>query len=146
MFLNRGTKYFKRLYQFQAIIFVNLITIINLTWFQIIYMFAFLKMYIKNKNKTENLRKLLWKKFVDRTLQFILQGTVVNYIGPVRLAGPTAINSNYCRQYILFLHDPFLEALTVYNNELCLFGDKAFPLLLILLILRIWHGSSRYNF
>ncbi len=64
------------------------------------------------------------------------QGTVDNNLGSDRLAGPKALDQNYCRQPTLRLHDLCLEVLNVHGIELSLFWDKAF-LLLILLMLRI---------
>ena len=75
----------------------------------------------------------------------IPQGTVDNNLGPDCLAGPKALDPNNCRQPTLWLHDLCLEVLTVHCIELRLFWAKAFPLL-ILLLSRIWHSSSRYNF
>ncbi len=45
----------------------------------------------------------------------------------------------------VLMHDLSLEVLTVNSNELRLFWAKAFPLSVILLS-RIWHRSSKYNF
>ena len=55
----------------------------------------------------------------------IPQGTVDNNLGPGRLAGPKALDPNYCRQPTLCLN-LCLEVLTVYGTELRLFGAKAF--------------------
>ncbi len=78
-------------------------------------------------------------------LRVLPQGKVVNNLGPDRLAGTKALDPNYCRQPTLWLHDLCLEVLTVHGIVLRLFWAKAFPLL-ILLMSRIWHSSSRYNF
>ena len=78
-------------------------------------------------------------------IRLIPQGTVDNNLGPDRLAGPKALDPNYCRQPTLWLHDLCLKVLTVHGTELRLFWVKAFPLL-ILFMSRIWHSSSRYNF
>ena len=43
------------------------------------------------------------------------QGTVDNNLGPDRLAGPKALDPNYCRQPRL--HDLCLEVLTVHGIE-----------------------------
>ncbi len=51
----------------------------------------------------------------------------------------------HSKQPTLWLHYLCTEVLTVHGNELRLFGVKAFPLIL-LLMLCIWHSSSRYNF
>ncbi len=56
----------------------------------------------------------------------IPQGTVDNNLGPDRLAGPKALDPNYCRQPTLSLHDLCLEVLSVHGNKLRLFGAKAF--------------------
>ncbi len=77
--------------------------------------------------------------------RLIPQGTVDNNLGPDRSEGPNALDPNFCRQPTLWLHDLCLKVLTVHGTELRLFGAKAFPLL-ILLMLRIWQSSSRYNF
>ena len=85
-------------------------------------------------------------KFKGSTdIRVIPQGTIDNNLGPDRLVGPKALDPNYCRQPTLWLHDLCLEVLTVHGTDLRMFGAKAF-LLLIILILRIWHSSSRYNF
>ncbi len=78
-------------------------------------------------------------------IRVIPQETVDNNLGTDRLASPKALAPNYCRQPTTLLHDLCLEVLTVYGIELRLFWAKAFPLL-ILLMSRIWHSSSRLTF
>ncbi len=56
------------------------------------------------------------------------QGTVDNNQEPDRLAVQT-----FCTQPTLYLHDLYLEVLTVHGNELRLFRAKAFPLLILLM-------------
>ncbi len=51
-------------------------------------------------------------------IRIIRQGTVDNNLGPERLAGPKALDPNYCRQPTLLLHDLCLEVLTVQGIEL----------------------------
>ena len=63
----------------------------------------------------------------------VIPQVTVDILGPDRLAGPKALDPNYCRQPTLRLHDLCLEVLTVHGNELCLFGAKAFPLLILLM-------------
>ncbi len=46
---------------------------------------------------------------------------------PNHLAGPKALDPNFCRQPTLLLHDLCLEVLTVHGTELRSFGAKAFP-------------------
>ncbi len=48
-----------------------------------------------------------WKYFY--CLRVIPKGTVDNNLGPHRLAGPQALDPNYCRQPTIWLHDLFLE-------------------------------------
>ncbi len=55
------------------------------------------------------------------------EGTVDNNLGPGCLAGPKALDPNYCRQPNLWLNDLCLEVLTVHGIELRLFWAKAFP-------------------
>ncbi len=84
--------------------------------------------------------------FTRSYIRVIPQGTVDNNLGSDRLAGPKALDpNNYCRQPTLWLHNLCLEVLTEYGNVLRLFWAKAFPLLKLLMF-RIWHSSSRYNF
>ena len=66
-------------------------------------------------------------------LLLIPQRTVDNNLGPDRLAGPKAIDSNYCRQPALLLHNLCLEDLTVHGTELRLFNAKEFPLVILLM-------------
>ncbi len=66
-------------------------------------------------------------------IRVIPQGTVDNNLGPDRLAGRRALDPNYCRQPTLWLHDLYLEVLTVHGTELHLFGVKTFPLLVPLI-------------
>ena len=66
-------------------------------------------------------------------IRVIPQGTVGNNLEPDRLAGPKALDPNYCRQPTLLLHDLCLEVLTVHGIELRLFWAKAFPLLILLM-------------
>ncbi len=75
----------------------------------------------------------------------IPQETVDNNLGPDRLAGPKALDLNYCRQPTLWLHDYCLEFLTEHGIKLCLYRAKAFSII-ILLMSCIWHRSNRYNF
>ncbi len=75
----------------------------------------------------------------------IPQGTVVNNLGPNRLADPKALDPHHYRQPTLWLPDLCLGVLTMHGTELRLFGAKTFPLL-ILLMSHIWHSSRRYNF
>ena len=75
-------------------------------------------------------------------IRLIPQGTVDNNLGPDHLTGPKVLD--FCRQPTLWLYDLCLEVLTVHGTELCQFGAKAFSIL-ILLMSRIWHSSSRYN-
>ncbi len=67
----------------------------------------------------------LTQEFLSK-IRVIPQGTVDNNLGPDRLAGPKALDPNYCRQQTLWLHDLYLEVLTVHGNELHVFGGKAF--------------------
>ncbi len=78
-------------------------------------------------------------------IRLIPQGRVDNNLRPDRLAGPKALDPNNIRQSTLWLHDLCLEVVAVHDIELRLFGAKAFHLI-ILLMSRIWHSSSRYNF
>ena len=65
--------------------------------------------------------------FPRKFIRVIPQGTVDNNLGPDCLAGPKALDPNYCRQPTLWLHDLCLADLNVHGNELCLFGAKAPP-------------------
>ncbi len=92
-------------------------------------------------NHTENFLKVktkvccLWTEKLSQILilfnligiRDIPQGTVDNNLGPDRLAYPKALDSNYCRQPTLWLHDLCQEVLTVHGIELRLFWAKAFP-------------------
>ena len=61
-------------------------------------------------------------------IRLIPQGTVDNNLGPDRLAGPKALDPNYCRQPTLCLHDLCLGVLTVHGIELRLFlGQGILP-------------------
>ena len=68
-----------------------------------------------------------------RVIRLIPQGTVDNNLEPDGEAGPNALDSNYCRQPTLRLHDLCLEVITVHGTELLMFEAKAFPLLIILM-------------
>ncbi len=57
----------------------------------------------------------------------ILQGTFVYNLRPCSWAGQKALDPNHCRQPTLWLHDIFLEVLTVHGTKFNLFGSKAFP-------------------
>ncbi len=70
--------------------------------------------------------------YIPLRYTIIPQWTVDNNLGPDRLASPKALDPNYCRQPILWLHDLCLEVLTVHATELRLFGAKAFPLLILI--------------
>ncbi len=78
-------------------------------------------------------------------IRVIPQGTVDNNLVLERLAGPKALDPNYCKQPTLWLYDLCLEVLYVHGNELRLYGAKAFSLIL-LLIPRLLHSSSIYVF
>ena len=91
---------------------------------------------------------VMWKTFRKNAffvMRLIPQGTVDNNLGPDRLAGPKALEPNYCRQLTLWLHDLCLEVLTVQGTDFRLFGAKAFPLL-ILFMMHIWHSSIGTTF
>ena len=60
-------------------------------------------------------------------IQFIPHGTVDNNLWQDRLAGPKALDLNYCRQPTLWLHDLCLEVLTVHGTELRLFLGQGIP-------------------
>ena len=51
-------------------------------------------------------------------IRLIPEGTVDNNLGADRLAGPKALDPNYCRQPTLWLHGTCLEVLTVHGTEL----------------------------
>ncbi len=96
---------------------------------------------INNNNKTQNpLCICSFDTFLLRNsgaggyniIRLIPQGTV-NNLGPGCLAGPKALDPNYCRQPILWLHDLCLEVLTVHGTDLLLFGGKAFSLLILIM-------------
>ncbi len=76
---------------------------------------------------------------INHSIRVIPQGTVDNNLGPARLAGPKALDPNYCRQTTLWLHDLCLDFLTVHGIELRLFGAKAFPLFILS---RIWQKQQ----
>ncbi len=65
-------------------------------------------------------RKILFIHRVSNNLALLVipQGTVDNNLGPDRLAGPKALDTNYCRQPTLWLHDLSLEVLTLHGTEL----------------------------
>ncbi len=50
-------------------------------------------------------------------IRLIPQGTVDNNLGPDRLAGPKALDPNYCRQPTLTLNNLCLEVLSVHGTE-----------------------------
>ncbi len=85
------------------------------------------------------------KKYAELLIRIILQGTVDINLGTDCLAGPKALDPNYCKQPTVLLQDLCLEVLTVHGTELRLFGAKTIPLL-IPLMSHISHSSSRYNF
>ena len=60
-------------------------------------------------------------------IRVIPQGTGDINLGPDRLAGPKALDPNYCRQTTLLLQDLYLKVITVHGIELSLSGAKAFP-------------------
>ncbi len=76
------------------------------------------------------------QKVID--LRLIPQGTVDDNLGLDRLAGPKALDPNYCRQSTLRLPDLCLEVLTVHCTELRLFWAKVFHLLILLM-----HASDK---
>ena len=52
-------------------------------------------------------------------------GTVLdNNLGPGRMTGPEALDTNHLNNQPFLLHDLCLEVLTVYGNELRLFPAK----------------------
>ncbi len=50
------------------------------------------------------------------------------------LVSPKALDPNGCRQPTLWLHELCLEVLAAHGTELELFGAKAFPLLITLML------------
>ena len=85
-------------------------------------------------NVIKTINALRTKNKMTIWVRVIPQGTVDNKLGPDRLAGPKALDPNYCRQPTLWLYDLCLEVLTKHGNELRLFWAKTFPLLILLMI------------